>query len=371
MLNRKNFPGLDGFIWWTGVVENRIDPLKLGRVQVRVYGWHTENKALIPTEELHWAQPIFPSNNSNVTYTCKEGDTVFGFFMDGDSAQYPFIFGRMPDIPIIKYPASIGFSDPGNEEIMKTRPVEIESRSMVDGQGIEFTNKEPVRYPDPLEEATTSRFARHENLANTPLPFITSQLKTVECVEGESWDEMPPDYDTEYPYNDSKQSESGHYVDVDDTRNHERICLTHRTGTMMEMANSGSIHIKTMKDSYVVVHGKVYEDYRGRVKKTGEKKTGLRNKGKVVIEINNDLEIHVAGKVTIHSQEDMKIVSDGVLHLSAQLGMTLNTLKDITINANKLKVKAILESNTPVGRTVPNPLHLEERKIPKYGEDGN
>jgi hypothetical protein len=35
-----------------GVVENRIDPLQLGRCQVRIFGHHTENKQLLPTSDL-------------------------------------------------------------------------------------------------------------------------------------------------------------------------------------------------------------------------------------------------------------------------------------------------------------------------------
>ena len=38
----NNFIGKDGFNWWVGVVENRMDPLKLGRCQVRIFGYHTE-----------------------------------------------------------------------------------------------------------------------------------------------------------------------------------------------------------------------------------------------------------------------------------------------------------------------------------------
>ena len=40
--------GLDGFVWFTGVVENRNDPAKLGRVQVRCLGYHTEDLIDIP-----------------------------------------------------------------------------------------------------------------------------------------------------------------------------------------------------------------------------------------------------------------------------------------------------------------------------------
>ena len=49
------FMGLDGFVWFVGVVESRQDPAKLGRVQVRCLGFHTENLNLIPSEELPWA----------------------------------------------------------------------------------------------------------------------------------------------------------------------------------------------------------------------------------------------------------------------------------------------------------------------------
>ena len=50
-----NFMGLDGFIWFIGVVEDRNDPSKLGRVKVRCLGFHSEDKNDIPTADLPWA----------------------------------------------------------------------------------------------------------------------------------------------------------------------------------------------------------------------------------------------------------------------------------------------------------------------------
>ena len=32
------------FVWWQGVVEDRIDPLMLGRCRVRILGYHTDDK---------------------------------------------------------------------------------------------------------------------------------------------------------------------------------------------------------------------------------------------------------------------------------------------------------------------------------------
>ena len=78
----NNFAGLNGFVWWVGEIETRIDPLGLGRCQVRIFGWHTKNEELIPTEDLPWALPIYPINNSKSFSAPMVGDWVVGFFMD-------------------------------------------------------------------------------------------------------------------------------------------------------------------------------------------------------------------------------------------------------------------------------------------------
>ena len=94
----NNFAGLNGFVWWVGEVETRIDPLGLGRCQVRIFGWHTPNKELIPTDDLPWAHPVYPINNSKSFSAPMVGDWVVGFFMDGESGQFPVMFGVLPGL---------------------------------------------------------------------------------------------------------------------------------------------------------------------------------------------------------------------------------------------------------------------------------
>ena len=48
----KDFVGKNGFIWFVGVVEDRKDPLKLGRCKVRCVGWHSPDKTQLPTNAL-------------------------------------------------------------------------------------------------------------------------------------------------------------------------------------------------------------------------------------------------------------------------------------------------------------------------------
>jgi len=43
-MTTKNL-GAEGFFWWFGVVEDRDDPQKLGRVKVRVHNFHGDKSA--------------------------------------------------------------------------------------------------------------------------------------------------------------------------------------------------------------------------------------------------------------------------------------------------------------------------------------
>lgn len=97
---QNNFIGKNGFIWWVGVVENRSDPLGLGRCQVRIFGHHgdgnEESKTKIPSSDLPWAHPLYPLNNSKSFSVPELGDWIVGFFFDGEAAQYPVMMGVLP-----------------------------------------------------------------------------------------------------------------------------------------------------------------------------------------------------------------------------------------------------------------------------------
>ena len=113
MSDFKNRLGHDNFVWWIGVVEDRFDPLNVGRCRVRIFGSHTDNLDELPTRSLPWATALYPINNSKSFSTPMEGDYVFGFFMDGLSSQAPAMLGVFPAIPQVdgaSQPEGIGFS---------------------------------------------------------------------------------------------------------------------------------------------------------------------------------------------------------------------------------------------------------------------
>ena len=94
----------DGFFWWVGVVEDRMDPLKLGRCRVRILGYHVDNKQALPTADLPWAMPMQPifsaaiSGKGQTPLGPLEGTWVVGFFADGKDMQQPIMMGTMGGI---------------------------------------------------------------------------------------------------------------------------------------------------------------------------------------------------------------------------------------------------------------------------------
>lgn len=105
--------------FFVGVVESRRDPLELGRVQVRVFGVHTESLEDIPTASLPWAIPLMPATSASMSGIGHsgtqyiEGTTVFLFFQDGASKQQPIILGSAHGIPLTKS----SFGDTGNGSV--------------------------------------------------------------------------------------------------------------------------------------------------------------------------------------------------------------------------------------------------------------
>ena len=62
-------------------------------------GYHPHDLTELPDKDLPWAQCMLPTTtgtgagNNGTNVKILPGDSVFGFFMDGDNAQLPVIIG--------------------------------------------------------------------------------------------------------------------------------------------------------------------------------------------------------------------------------------------------------------------------------------
>ena len=193
--------------WFIGVVEDRInDPIKLGRVKVRCFGYHTEDKTQISTEDLPWAQVAMSTSNPGTSGLgtspsfLVEGSWVIGFFLDGSRAQEPCVIGSLPGIPAQQKNNTDGFTDPNGK----------------------FPKPEYIDKPDINKRA----------LAN-------------------------------YPFNKVFESESGHVIEIDDTPGLERISETHKSGTGYEVDENGNKVTRIKNDNYTIIAGDDTVDISG------------------------------------------------------------------------------------------------------------
>ena len=69
------------------------------RYKVRILGLHDQGETKIPSDKLPWAQVMYPVTgggflaSSGQTPNLRQGNMVFGFFMDGPAMQVPIIMG--------------------------------------------------------------------------------------------------------------------------------------------------------------------------------------------------------------------------------------------------------------------------------------
>ena len=297
----KDFAGKNGFIWWTGIVENRNDPLKMGQCQVRCVGWDADNKMHLPTTDLPWAKPLLPVNGTDV-FSPKEGDMIIGFFIDGESAQERVMMGILPNIPLKASNPQQAFADPRTATELKTAPKTPKEKTYnTDGTGIKLVERDQAEsYPKILDEPSTSRIARNDEASITKT-FIQERkdnlVTEIETVN-DKWDEPETKYATVYPYNNVKETESGHLLEFDDTPDAERIHLAHRNGSFNEWFPDGDKIEKVTKDNYQIIMGDDRVYIMGKCLVTVQGDAEIYVKENAYVKVDKNVEATVGQNVT-------------------------------------------------------------------------
>ena len=298
----KDFAGKNGFVWWIGVVEDRQDPLKLGRVRVRCAGWHAEDKMRLPTNMLPWAMPSYPSNHAH-TYAPKDGDMVFGFFIDGENAQEPVVLGVIPGIPLKAANPQNAFNDSRTDEQLKTAPRPPESKTYkTDGTGIVIKESAAAkRNPINLDEPTTSRIARNDSDTITKTYIQERKDNVVKNVPtfNSNWSEPTTQYAARYPHNYVIETESGHLFELDDSFGKERIHLAHRSGTFHEIFPNGDKVEKITRNNYQIVMADDHIYVMGKCNITVQGDAEIFVQKNAYAKVTGNAEVNIGGNVNV------------------------------------------------------------------------
>jgi len=340
----------NNFHWWVGVVEDRFDPMYLGRCKVRVVGYHTSNKSLLPTEDLPWAFPLQPitsaamSGIGNAPIGPVEGTWVLGFFRDGEDCQEPIMIGTLGGVPgetyvnALRNNSNYGFQDPN-----KVYP--------------------KAEY---LSEPDTNKLARNQDIANTVVKIKDDNRQTnIQTSDGKTWDQPLSHYNASYPFNHVYQSESGHVIEIDDTPSNERISLYHKSGTYFDIDVNGTKIEKITGDNYEISlrHNNVLIKGNANITIEGNNNIYVKNDCNLTVDgdlthhVHGDYEMKVAGKVSItsgdnmelHSKKEMEIFSSDDMKLFSRANQFLFGLKtDIkSLITKTVGLKYVVKSFAP------------------------
>lgn len=360
----KNIQGQDGFLWWYGVVEDRKDPLQIGRYKIRILNHHPESKIEMPTEDLPWACPELPLDHMTNVVGLMEGDWCRGYFVDGPVGQIPVVCAYVPGIPEKEADPTKGFNDPRPASILAGHQVPRDPETLTqhaDGSGNDHTEIGlKSRYPDKrfLREAITSRYQRNEfidlSIVQAKKDNIAVGQTDVPCAKHPSsgvgsdtsspkslWTEPETPYNAEYPYNHARLSESGHLIEIDDTPNAERLHRYHRRGTFEEIHTDGSRvtkvvetdHRIVLKDDHTHIEGKqtltVDKGLKILVNKDGEEQNydlEVGQNGNLNLTVNKgqlnvfcqdgDANVCIIGNANIKVTEDVNMEVGGDYNLS-------------------------------------------------------
>src|SRR5210317_112281 len=332
-----DFMGKDGFIWFAGVVEDRADPLKLGRVRVRCLGYHTEDREQLPTTDLPWAHPLLPITSSGVSGIGQtplglvEGSWVIGFFRDADTKQDAVILGALPGKPTtsgaVNAAEGLGFSDPN---------------------GV---------YPRAQTEGSTA--AQHDvnRLARNDADDSSITLEARKALRENT-------YAAEYPYNHVYETESGHLLEFDDTPNQERILQYHHSGTETEITAAGTKNEINKDSTYTITekNNKVYIKGDSDITLGGRHKVIINADGQtgnnydIQIGPNANVNIQVEGgnvNVSAFTSQNGPNTVGGDINLFAGKDITMAATGQLTISANKI----IESSQTTTTRSAQGEYH--------------
>ena len=292
-MNENYFMGLDGFVWFVGVVENRNDPAKLGRVQVRCLCYHTEDLVDIPSKDLPWAHVMHPVTDpsmqglgSSPTFLV-EGSWVVGFFRDANEKQQPIIMGSLPGYPQDAADKGFGFNDP-NGKYPST--ITHSNHTLKESDVSRLARGEDGENHKSLQNRRTARLTSIPTATKPNLTGVSTELTSAE-TRGSFDEPHPRGISTtgtstgQYPFNHVHESESGHISEIDDTPGGERLHREHKSGTYEEIVADGTRTVKVIGDDYELVAGSSNIQVKGNINLTcdGTKREFVR--GDYILEV--------------------------------------------------------------------------------------
>ena len=272
-----------------GKVEDLIDPLKLGRVKVRVLGFHDnrDNGAYkIATKDLPWSQVMMPTNSPAINGVGSSVNLLIGSLVAGE------------------------FLDQSLQEfiVMGTLPTKTDG---VEDNNVRVREEEDPHAADPK---------------GTYQPAST--------------------YAPKYPFNNVMETESGHVKEYDDTPGLERIVERHKSGTQYEIAANGSKNETIVRDNYRLVVGHDTLEVYGNVRIIVSGHADVAVAGNLNASVTGNISADAKGDITATAAEGNITVTTTDTTKKITLEGNVDITENLTVAKNVDVAKNVVVAGT-------------------------
>ena len=124
----------------------------------------------------------------------------------------------------------------------------------------------------------------------------------------------------QYPYNRVIQTESGHVIELDDTPGRERIRVTHRVGSFIEMLPNGDVTHKTFGNDYRITTSNKNVLIEGYCNITVVGDVVMDVQGNKIERVSGDYKIECGGEFVAYSHTKASVLSDLDTQIAAGSG---------------------------------------------------
>ena len=174
-------PGFLGasFLWWVGQIAddstwreninegNYEDKYSIPgwgkRYKVRIIGLHDQGETEIPSDQLPWANIMYPVTgggfqaNSGASSQLRQGNMVFGFFLDGQDQQVPVIMGVLGNNSQTELSQIIGDNSVTNAQAGSIAKSGYSTGKKSKGNAKEITPDQDKVIKQPARKGTTAK----------------------------------------------------------------------------------------------------------------------------------------------------------------------------------------------------------------------
>lgn len=194
------------------------------------------------------------------------------------------------------------------------------------------------KYPLKRErfEPQTSRLARGVIKDSIVLVKESQRERGVPlALNAGTWDQPNVPFGARYPYNQVRETESGHVEEFDDTPGYERIHRYHKSGTFEEIDANGTLVRKIIGDGYFILERNGFITVAGDCNLTVAGNVNIFCRSDANIEVAGSAEMKVGGNFDIGVARDMNIAVEGNFSVWANGSVNMQAKK----NAHLLAVE--------------------------------